>query len=98
MSGSFTVWLQPRTSLWPMVGNPEPKKEAPLMFQPSSLWTCPSYHWPTPKKGWWGLIKSMAWPSELLAGVMAHMLEPCDSEARDGLEGLRQLLTKMNLK
>src|SRR5215470_8730354 len=77
MSGALTVWLQPKNSLWPIVGNDEPKNEAPDMSQPSSLCTWPSYHCPVPKNGWCGLMNSIAWPETLLAAVTAHMFEPC---------------------
>ena len=62
MSGLLTVWLQAMCPLNPRVGNGEPKKHAPSRFQPSSLTTCPSYHWPGPKNGWWGLMNMRALP------------------------------------
>ena len=44
MSGSLTVWLQPKYSLCPSVGNGEPGNEAPDRFQPLPLCKCPSIH------------------------------------------------------
>src|SRR5262249_39290732 len=75
-SGTLTVWLQPRLSLWPREGNGEPGKVAPAIFQPLSLWTCPSIHWPGPKNGWCGLTKSIACPDALLDGAIAQVFEP----------------------
>src|SRR5215471_4541401 len=89
MSGSLTVWLQPRYSLWPMVGNGDPKNEAPDMSHPSLLWTWPSYHWPGPKKGWCGFMNKRACPSALLAGMIAHMLDPTWAAASRGFTVVR---------
>src|SRR5262249_24935168 len=79
-SGLLTVWLQAMWPLYPRLGNGDPKKHAPRRFQPSSLTTCPSYHWPGPKKGWCGLMNMRAFPEADFPGLTAHMLDPTCSD------------------
>src|SRR5437773_1917590 len=87
MSGRLTVWVQPMSSLCPMVGNGLPKNDAPEKFQPRALWMCPSYHCPGPKKGWCGLMNSSACPEALRIPESAQEFEPAVSSASAARRG-----------